>query len=618
MKFWSVVADTALVAVVTYHLWVSPYTKVEESFNIQAIHDLVTYGPSHEAVVSAYDHVHFPGAVPRTFIGAVVVAIFTKAIVAVAQVVGFALSGFHTQLVARGVIGAFNVWSLVGLRRTVNRISFAERKSPARGLTGWWFSVLLLTQFHLLYYASRPLANFMALPLVNYALAKLLRGDMLGLTWLAFTGVVFRLEIGLLAGLVGLVSAAFGQSHLPLNVIMLVAGTVVGAVASFLVDSYFWDYLLIPELVSFKFNILQGKSADWGTEPFVTYFFKYLPQLFGKLPIVLVLVLPGLASDPAYLPSKPQPDVPSYIANHPSKNSLRILFVASVLYIVGMSFQPHKEWRFIVYVVPVFTLVAANGLASISRKYNLWATKLLLLLVLALTSTASVVSVLMGFVSSYNYPGGDAIAFVNSVATNNTVVHLDVAACMTGVTRFTQVPGVIYDKTENSTELQKIWDSVDILVTDKSEVSADWRQIHTSPKYESITIVPVVWLVYQQTQDPTTIRRFVWKIVEPALHNDWAPFVSFLNLFVVRSDYLYVYERVANEPVAEPVKEDEHVLDVHEVEGVPDHRVIDTPVLDDIVDVDDGLDDDVGPRPTVSSDNVAQNSAPGYATADQE
>lgn len=60
------------------HLWLAPFTKVEESFNIQAAHDFLTYGLSyHNAAAKIrafYDHVSFPGAVPRTFIGALALA----------------------------------------------------------------------------------------------------------------------------------------------------------------------------------------------------------------------------------------------------------------------------------------------------------------------------------------------------------------------------------------------------------------------------------------------------------------------------------------------------------------------------------------------------------------
>ena len=64
------------------HLYLSPYTKVEESFNIQAVHDLLSYGIPRNNVTSQlnaqYDHISFPGAVPRTFVGALALAGLSK------------------------------------------------------------------------------------------------------------------------------------------------------------------------------------------------------------------------------------------------------------------------------------------------------------------------------------------------------------------------------------------------------------------------------------------------------------------------------------------------------------------------------------------------------------
>ena len=69
-------------ALILLHLYISPYTKVEESFNIQATHDLLVYGvPTNNITLklnSQYDHMKFPGAVPRTFIGALLLAVAAK------------------------------------------------------------------------------------------------------------------------------------------------------------------------------------------------------------------------------------------------------------------------------------------------------------------------------------------------------------------------------------------------------------------------------------------------------------------------------------------------------------------------------------------------------------
>jgi alpha-1,6-mannosyltransferase len=87
--------------VILLHLSYAPYTKVEESFNIQATHDILASGISWnrtgEFLRTNYDHVEFPGSVPRTFVGAVVLALLTGT----PQLLGAAKSGLDLQLLGQ-------------------------------------------------------------------------------------------------------------------------------------------------------------------------------------------------------------------------------------------------------------------------------------------------------------------------------------------------------------------------------------------------------------------------------------------------------------------------------------------------------------------------------------
>lgn len=87
------------------HLVVAPYTKVEESFNLQATHDILRYGiPTSDVAASLreeYDHFTFPGSVPRTFVGPVVLAGLSKPVI---DVLG--------DVVNHQVIGALCPWCL--------------------------------------------------------------------------------------------------------------------------------------------------------------------------------------------------------------------------------------------------------------------------------------------------------------------------------------------------------------------------------------------------------------------------------------------------------------------------------------------------------------------------
>lgn len=77
------VRELLLVALVaTAHVALCPYAKVEESFNLQASHDLLQLGLQR---VDEFDHVAFPGVVPRTFIGALAVSALASPLVWFAQ-----------------------------------------------------------------------------------------------------------------------------------------------------------------------------------------------------------------------------------------------------------------------------------------------------------------------------------------------------------------------------------------------------------------------------------------------------------------------------------------------------------------------------------------------------
>jgi alpha-1,6-mannosyltransferase len=138
------------------HLLAAPYTKVEESFHLQATHDILKHGiPSPrlglEEVASKfasdYDHFSFPGAVPRTFVGALALA-------AASQPVLWLDSHVDRQFLARAILGLFNAFALLWYARGLHR-AFGRA-------TALWFLLFQASQFHVAYYASRTLSNMFA------------------------------------------------------------------------------------------------------------------------------------------------------------------------------------------------------------------------------------------------------------------------------------------------------------------------------------------------------------------------------------------------------------------------------------------------------------------------
>lgn len=578
------IGEILLVGALAFHLYLAPYTKVEELFNLQAIHDIINFGV-YPDVLSSYDHVEFPGAVPRTFIGATIIAGITKYVDFIATLVGgkslvVDRNQVALQYVARAVLGALNIAGVICLKRAVDSITLKHRRSGSSGLIGTSFLVLLATQFHFAFYGTRTLPNFIALPLVNYALSKLVKGEMSGLTWLAFTGVVFRVEILVFAGCIGFVSSAvFGQSLIVVNGFLLLAGALVGAAVSSTVDSYFWGRTLLPELESFVFNVIHGQSVKWGTEPYTAYISKYIPNLF-RPPHVLVLALVGFLNDPAHdgQPAKADEDSKA-VVYHPARHSLRVLAVSCVLFVLVMSKQPHKEWRFIFYIVPVLTLLAGNGLAHlIWRRSFSFAHKVLLVIVAGSWILSALLSGFMGYASSFNYPGGHAVASLNSylVLTNveSAVVHLDVPTCMTGFTRFTELTGdsIQYDKSEDPQVLNKKWNSFDYLVSVVDMDNAPplefvvydpshWEKIDTFPIFVGVNPASVMIEISRLVIDEKARSIFFKTVVQQAQSFEVNAIAELLRKAIFLRDYIHIYKRTAQDVLPTYIGRQQQVQD---------------------------------------------------------
>lgn len=474
----------ALTCAVSLHLWYSPYTKVEESFTIQAVHDILKYGIFD---ISKYDHVTFPGAVPRSFVGPLILSLFTYPF-------NLTISNdpYRTQMLVRFLIGLTNTVALnrfaVAAKRALTNEQQAkanEKNNPMNKISAFdlssWFGLFTVTQFHLMFYSSRPLPNFvMALPLSLVGLSWALEGNYRWcLMLLSFTSIVFRLEIAALT-----IGVAVGAYYFKkLSLLSIVRTGFVGAAAGFLlsvqVDSYFWDRLTVPEIESFFFNVIHGQSSHWGTQPFLTYLTGYLPMMF--LPPTALFI--------------------NHLGYMISPVPFKIVGIAAYFHVLVLSFQPHKEWRFIIYANPPITLLGATAAAYLFKTIdNKTAKGVAVRFILLLTPLASLIlSVLFSFISSMNYPGGVALTqfndMVKSQNISNAVVHLDVPVCMTGASLFGQLDdswNITYDKTEDES-LSSKWSTFDYLITsldNPTYIPADnettWELVSTTKGFGGI------------------------------------------------------------------------------------------------------------------------------------
>ncbi|KAM0278029.1 hypothetical protein ACHAQH_005398 [Verticillium albo-atrum] len=446
MKAFDILFASLIPATILFHLFAAPYTKVEESFTIQATHDILVYGTPTKDINArfnaVYDHFSFPGAVPRSFVGPVLLAGISQPIV---TVLGFK----HAQMIVRGVLGMFNAAALLFFARSMER---GLGKSAAR-----WWTIMTVSQFHVMFYASRTLPNMFAFGLTTISSALLLPHPdqtrkasrlRISISLLVFAAVIFRSEVALLLFTTAATLLATGQTTLRAIIPGFVVSSIAALILSAPLDSYFWQTPLWPELWAFAFNVLRGGASDWGTSPWHYYFTSALPRL------LLNPTAPFLIASAAIHPA--------------TARTARLLIAPSLSFTAIYSLQPHKEARFIFYAIPLLTAAAAQAASLVSARaakspLARLATAATVLSILA--SAAAALGILL--LSSLNYPGGEALSHLTAVASPPAAVHADVLSCMTGVTLFGQnkagrpvllVPdeeGWAFDKTEDEARLKR-------------------------------------------------------------------------------------------------------------------------------------------------------------------
>ncbi|CAI4771341.1 CCT_1a_G0047740.mRNA.1.CDS.1 [Saccharomyces cerevisiae] len=542
---WSVL-DTVLLTVISFHLIQAPFTKVEESFNIQAIHDILTYSVFD---ISQYDHLKFPGVVPRTFVGAVIIAMLSRPYLYLSSLIQTSRpTSIDVQLVVRGIVGLTNGLSFIYLKNCLQDMfdEITKKKKEENedkdiyiyDSVGTWFLLFLIGSFHLMFYSTRTLPNFvMTLPLTNVALGWVLLGRYNAAIFLsALVAIVFRLEVSALSAGIALFSVIFKKISLFDAIKFGIFGLGLGSAISITVDSYFWQEWCLPEVDGFLFNVVAGYASKWGVEPVTAYFTHYLRMMFMP-PTVLLLNYFGYKLAPA---------------------KLKIVSLASLFHIIVLSFQPHKEWRFIIYAVPSIMLLGATGAAHLWENMKVKKiTNVLCLAILPLSiMTSFFISMAFLYISRMNYPGGEALTSFNDMIVEknitNATVHVSIPPCMTGVTLFGElnhdVYGINYDKTENTTLLQEMWPSFDFLITHEPTASQLPFENKTTNHWELVNTTKMF-----TGFDPTYIKNFVFQervnvlsLLKQIIF-DKTPTVFLKELMansIVKSDVFFTYKRI--------------------------------------------------------------------------
>ncbi|KAL1747332.1 Alg9-like mannosyltransferase family-domain-containing protein [Schizophyllum fasciatum] len=390
-----VVLDGLLLATSCAHVLLAPYTKVEESFNLHAIHDVFFFGTD----INAYDHVVHPGPVPRTFLAAAGVGAALRPITRILGDAGYLPRKSDVQIIARLLLAALACAPLMLLRRAVQR-EFGR-------LTSLFFVLVCATQFHMLFWMSRTVPNTYAFVLTTIATALLLgrssnKRTRRAIALLTAGGILFRAELALLLAPSTIQALASGRISLRQAISTGIP------FHKFLGAAPVW-----PELASMYYNVVLGRSTDWGTSPATHYLLALGPKLLTAYPLAA----------PALLDYR-----------------IRALLFPHIAFVTLMSLLAHKEWRFVIYIFPAVNVAAARTLRElVSRPKNPYLGRLMFLGAFCAIGLNLLCTIFVFAPSAiHNYPGGVALARLHELVGDNAVAHVHISnyAAQTGATLF--------------------------------------------------------------------------------------------------------------------------------------------------------------------------------------
>ena len=147
-------------------------------------------------------------------------------------------------------------------------------------------------------------------------------------------------------------------------------------------------------------------------------------------------------------------------ANEKSKASkdglpATLFFIFAISHVLVLSAIAHKEWRFVIYTIPLLNISAALTLSKVLANDHF---RIKSAVVLFLFLGCVLAGFLMSYISSHNYPGGYALQEFHGLLKSQSPtlkqpikVHMDVYTAMNGASRFLQAPCCTYFKNESHT-----------------------------------------------------------------------------------------------------------------------------------------------------------------------
>lgn len=463
-----------------------PYSKVEESFQLQAVHDLFYYGltpalgrafngnSNNETrnLLLPYDHLQYPGVVPRSFTMPLLLSTLCQVVRGVVYwiITGGAIDLAHddayaevVQFLSRFLLLLLNVQAWSRLAAALDTKSTRSQQQQPSHVTGTYLLLVTACQFHIPFYASRMLPNVFAMVLTLHAMSDWMLGNVTrSARILVFTMTVIRCDVLLLLVSCGL-SWLIGRQLTIFQAMRIGIMTILASLCLTVpLDSLLWQqWPMWPEGQVLYFNTILGKSSEWGVSPWYWYGVSALPR---ALMATLFLIPVSLMKLP------PSLSLSSMVNNTRFDPTWLPYLLPAVGFVALYSCLGHKELRFLFPVLPLFNVAAAVGCTKLhelpwnaakiqsSKDKNIG---MLAHLVYGACLGALVVSLAASLVfvavSHWNYPGGQALLELSRLVgqaqrhqQHHLHVYIDVASAMTGVSLFGQrasparTPGVTW------------------------------------------------------------------------------------------------------------------------------------------------------------------------------
>ena len=433
MKWLGVIA---LTATALSSLLQCPYSKVEESFNLQATHDLYYHGlgpairsareqlltsttktraDSNDdrmdllqrkeggenapvSIVYEYDHLQYPGVVPRTFLGPFLLSLVLKAItILLHPIIQLSNHPNVVQSLSRALLMLFNIHAHYRLAHAIDSSypsSGTRATASAAKKGGLYFLLITASQFHIPYYMSRMLPNSFALGLITHAYTQWFYSKYHHtLILLVATTAIFRCDMLILLFTIGLTMLVQRKVTILQAIRIGILTGIISLVITVPLDSLLWiwaqsssqirRFLLVwPEGEVLFFNTIENKSSDYGISPWYWYFMKAIPK--GMLFTLLLLPFAILRLPYLLLSWNGEDWNTTTTVVATAENGLGgkrkggifnlewISFYIPIICFIGLySILPHKEIRFIFVAFPILNVMAAKGLQSMHEAASL-------------------------------------------------------------------------------------------------------------------------------------------------------------------------------------------------------------------------------------------------------